>query len=330
MSNEIRLPKPLFQDPVFGAPTDPVIVRNEEEEMWYLFFTQRRATDIYVGASWVHGTKIGVAVSRDGAKWLYRGALEGLDFEPGMNTFWAPEIVRIDGIYHMFVSYVQGVPVDWEYPRKILHYTSADLWHWDFRGPVDLESERVIDACLYEVRPNRWKMWFKDENNHSYTTAAESSDLEQWTVLGPEITDCAQEGPNVFEFGGKKWLISDYWSGLAVYSSEDFIHWERRADILGDHGEVESDYGMGHHADVLVRGDRAYIVYFCTPMIDKVFAEKLSALDKNDPAYDRKRRELFESVPGSILNRANVQIAELHIDGDDLILDRNAAVYWEA
>ena len=60
MSNEIRLPKPLFQDPVFGAPTDPVIVRNEEEEMLYLFFTQRRATDIYVGASWVHGTKIGV------------------------------------------------------------------------------------------------------------------------------------------------------------------------------------------------------------------------------------------------------------------------------
>ena len=98
MSNEIRLPKPLFQDPVFGAPTDPVIVRNEEEEMWYLFFTQRRATDIYVGASWVHGTKIGVAVRRDGAKWLYRGALEGLDFEPGMNTFWAPEIGQYEAI----------------------------------------------------------------------------------------------------------------------------------------------------------------------------------------------------------------------------------------
>ena len=88
-----------------------------------LFYTQRRANDPAVGVSWVHGTKIGVAESRDGAKWLYRGALD-LEFERGHNTFWAPEILWAQGAYHMYVSYITGIPTDWEYPRRMLHYVS--------------------------------------------------------------------------------------------------------------------------------------------------------------------------------------------------------------
>ena len=135
--------------------------------MWYLFYTQRRAGAASIGVSWVHGTKIGVAVSRDGGKWLYRGTLEGLEIERGHNTFWAPEIIRAEGIYHMYVSYITGIPTDWDYPRQMLHYTSQNLWDWTFAGRVDLGSERVIDACVYEVGPRQYKLWYKDEDNGS-------------------------------------------------------------------------------------------------------------------------------------------------------------------
>ena len=106
---EILLPAPLFRDPVYDCPTDPTVIWNEEEKMWYLFYTQRRAGAASIGVSWVHGTKIGVAVSRDGGKWLYRGTLEGLEIERGHNTFWAPEIIRAEGIYHMYVSYITQI-----------------------------------------------------------------------------------------------------------------------------------------------------------------------------------------------------------------------------
>ncbi|MDD4369011.1 MAG: glycosyl hydrolase, partial [Oscillospiraceae bacterium] len=161
------LPKPLYQDPIYGSPTDPMLLWYPREQLWYLFYTQRRATDQYVGVSWVHGTRIGVATSLDGHKWLYRGTLPDLDIEPGCNTFWAPEIIPTADCFHMFVSYVQGVPTDWDYARQILHYTSNDLWHWTFQAAVDLQSDRVIDACIYQVKPDLYKMWYKDEARDS-------------------------------------------------------------------------------------------------------------------------------------------------------------------
>ena len=100
-TKQITLPSPLFRDPIHDCPTDPTVIWSEEETQWYLFYTQRRADAPAIGVSWVHGTKIGVASSADGNKWLYRGTLEGLDIERGHNTFWAPEIIRAEGAYHM-------------------------------------------------------------------------------------------------------------------------------------------------------------------------------------------------------------------------------------
>ena len=310
---EIMLPAPFFRDPIYDSPTDPTVIWNEEEKKWYLFYTQRRAGDESEGVSWVHGTKIGIAESPDGAKWLYRGTLEGLDFERGHNTFWAPEIIRAGGMYHMYVSYITGIPTDWNYPRKMLHYTSDNLWDWHFEGRIDLGSERVIDACVYEISPGEYKMWFKDEDNNSFTTAAVSSDLYKWKVLGPEITDCSQEGPNVFELGGKIWMISDYWHGLAVYRSEDFAHWTRCGDILNKSGVRPLDQGLGHHADIVVRDDRAFIFYFCHPFAGE---------PGTGTAEEAKKRSKADR------SRAMIQAAELTVKNGELVCDRDAEVSW--
>lgn len=305
----VRLPAPLFRDPIYDCPTDPSVIWCPEEALWYLFYTQRRASGPEIGVSWVHGTKIGVATSRDGARWLYRGTLEGLEIERGHNTFWAPEIIRESGRYHMYVSYITGIPADWEEPRKILYYTSENLWDWKFENEIDLHSSRVIDACVCRIGENVWKMWYKDEEHGSMTCAAVSSDLKHWTVTGEEIHDCAQEGPNVFCLNGKKWMISDYWNGLAVYRSEDFAGWERCPDILREPGKRPMDCGYGHHADVVTVDNRAYIFYFCHP-----FWKESEGGEPDGRSWEK--------------NRAVVQAAELVERDGCLECDRNAEVWF--
>ena len=256
------IPAPLFQDPIFGGPTDPAVIWNREENCWWMLYTQRRPNNANIGVSYVHGTKIGIASSADGARWLYRGTLENLDFEPGHNTFWAPEVIEANGKYHMYVSYIKGVPQDWHWPSRILHYTADSLWNWTYESTLQLSSDRLIDACVYQIEPKLWKMWYKDEKHQSHSYAAVSSDLYHWTPVGPEITDCAHEGPNVFELGGKRWMITDCWDGLGVYETKDFTHWSRQeGNLLREPGTREGDATIGDHADVLVRGDRgAYLL----------------------------------------------------------------------
>lgn len=311
---KVTLPAPLFRDPIYDCPTDPVVIWNRKEEQWYLFYTQRRATDVPIGVSWVHGTAIGVAVSKDGAKWLYRGTLEGLDIERGHNTFWAPEIIEANGKYHMYVSYITGIPNDWDYPRWMLHYTSDNLWDWNYESRLDLQSQRVIDACVYEIAPGTYKMWYKDEAKESRTYAAVSHDLYNWEVVGEEISDCAQEGPNVFELDGKIWMISDFWKGLAVYTSEDYTHWTRCENLLKESGQRPMDTGFAHHADVVVKDGKAYIFYFCHPYA----GENPEDLTEEEKAKltDRDR------------NKAVVQVAELKVKDKKLVCDRNVKVEW--
>ncbi len=296
------IPSPLFEDPVYGAPTDPTIIWNREEKKWWLLYTQRRVTFQPVGFSDVHGSAIGVASSEDGKRWLYRGTLPGLEIEPGHNTFWAPEVLYAEGKYHMFVSYITGIPTDWDYPRHILHYTADNLWHWKYEGVVPLSSERVIDACVFRLPDGQYKMWYKDEDHESHSYAAVSPDLYHWTVVGDEVSYNHHEGPNVFSFGGKNWMITDEWDGLGVYETEDFRHFRRNGVILKEPGNRPQDARLGHHADVLVSGGRAYIFYFCHP----------GDGPENTGAAASQGRE-----------RAVVQAAELQVIDGKLVCDRD-------
>lgn len=265
MNQGVAVQAPLFRDPIYDGATDPVIIWNQEEECWWMLYTQRRSTELSIGVSHIHGTKIGVASSKDGGNWLYRGTLLGLEFEHGHNTFWAPEVIFANGKYHMYVSYVRGIPSNWNYERHIVHYTATDLWEWQFESILELSSNRVIDACVYQIEEGGYKMWYKDEGHGSHTYSAYSDDLYHWEVLGEEISDVPHEGPNVFELGGRKWMITDYWNGLAVYHSEDFTHWVRSEDLLGEGGSRTDDGVMANHADVVVVNDEAYIFYFVHP-----------------------------------------------------------------
>src|SRR5438067_13713721 len=65
-------PKPLFDDPVYHGAADPTIIYNKQKKEWWMFYTNRRASfNDTTGVKWVHGTRIGIAASKDGANWHY-------------------------------------------------------------------------------------------------------------------------------------------------------------------------------------------------------------------------------------------------------------------
>lgn len=304
-----QAPAPLFRDPIYDGAADPTVIWNHQEQSWWLLYTRRRANVDCQGVAWCHGTDIGIASSSDqGHSWRYRGILNGLEFEHGRNTFWAPEVLWNDGRYHMYVSYVPGVPHDWSGTRSIVHMTSPNLWDWQFESILPLTSNRVIDAAVMKLSDSHWRMWYKDEVNKSHTYAADSNDLYNWAIKGSVISDCPHEGANVFFWQGRYYMITDFWNGLGVYHSKDAETWERQeSNILDTPGQRTDDGVNGGHADIEVQGDRAFIFYFTHPDWDKT---RTYSLNENYP-YDMKRSSL--------------QVAELELRNGIVTCDRNKA-----
>lgn len=264
------IPSPLYRDPIYNGAADPMVIRKAADGKYYMFYTQRRANQQVVGVSFAYGTAIGVAESDNGRDWHYRGALE-LDFEFGHNTFWAPEIVYDEEgrLYHMYVTYIQGIYTRWEGVATLEHYTSADLFHWEHIGSLSFGSSRIIDPAIYRLPDGTWRMWYKDERQNSCTCYADSRDLFNWEYRGVAADDCCQEGPNVFALGGYYWMIADVWDGLAVYRSEDLTVFARQEEnILRGSGARDTDRSNGSHADVFAVDGKAYIVYFTYPCPD--------------------------------------------------------------
>jgi hypothetical protein len=264
---------PIFRDPVWDGASDPAVIRREGTDEWWMFYTQRRALLEAAGVAWVHGSRIGVAVSNDGgASWRYRGVVEGLDAPGDVTpaTHWAPEVVRFGGVYHLYLTWIAGAPSEWAgHERSIVHFVSDDLVEWRRVGVLDLGSRLVIDAAVARCADGRLRLWFKDEGEESTTWSAVSDDGYGWRREGLVVGGRPHEGANVFELGGHYWLIVDEWRGQGVYRSPDGIDWRRqRTDdglILRSPGLHPEDREVGRHADVVVRGDDAVIFYFTHP-----------------------------------------------------------------
>jgi hypothetical protein len=182
-------------------------------------------------------------------------------------------VVFAEGQYHMFLSYITGVPTHWKVPRTITHFTSPDLETWTRVGPLTLSSSNCIDACVFSSPDGQWRMWYKDEGQGSSTWSATSPDMMNWTLEGlvlPGSPDAPpHEGPNVFALGGHYWLIVDEWRGQAVYRSDDTLRWTRQGLIADRPGADPMDQRFARHADVVVNGDHAAMYYFTHPEWDE-------------------------------------------------------------
>lgn len=302
------VPKPLFRDPILDGAADPTVIWNRGEKSWWIFYTNRRAwSPLADDVAWVHGTDIGIASSSDGGEsWVYRGIAQGLPIEPGRHTYWAPEVIDDGEQYHMYVSFIEGVPTRWaDTPRVIRHYSSDDLLTWRFESTLALSSDRVIDACVFPLPEGGYRMWFKDEAAGNHTYAADSPDLFHWTPTGPTIELSAHEGPNVFALGGYYWMLIDEWAGLRVLRSDDLVAWEPQDRILDSSGTGVDDAGNGLHADVVVAGEDAFVFYFTHP-------ERTSDDSTWNTSY-RARRSSIQVARASVVN------GRLRCDRDEVL-----------
>jgi hypothetical protein len=295
--------KPLFRDPVFDGAADPVLCWNRTERKWFMFYTNRRANAPNTpGVSWVHGTRIGIAESSDGgATWKYRGTADiqygGKDY-----THWAPEVVEHNGTYHMFLSIVPGIFTNWNAPRDIIHLTSADLLKWKYESTLKLASDRVIDACVLRLPDGAWRLWYNNERDRKSIYYADSRDLFTWEDRGKAIGDQPGEGPNVFRWNGRYWMVVDVWDGLGVYGSEDCQKWTRQAgNLLQGPGQGPDDKAKGGHPDVVVSGDRAFLFYFTHP--------GRQTPGSKDDTYERRR--------------SSIQVVELEYKNGEITCDRD-------
>ena len=97
-------PKPLYDDPVYHGAADPVIIYNKQRKAWWMLYTNRRAAIDDTTVQWVHGTKIGIAESKDGREWKYKDTAN-INYRPDEGyTHWAPDVIEHNGIYHMYLT----------------------------------------------------------------------------------------------------------------------------------------------------------------------------------------------------------------------------------
>lgn len=273
-----------------------------------MFYTNRRANvPGLTTVTWVHGTPIGIAESKDGANWTYRGTVnfpKDIPDTAGTPTFWAPALVYDKGVYHMYVVVVPGIFTDWEHPRTIVHVTSPDLKAWKYEGTLPLVTNKVIDPCVLHLPDGTWRMWYNNERTGKTTYYADSPDLYHWTDKGSaHLPKDRGEAPLAFHWQGYYWLLIDLLgnSGLGAYRSDDALTWDRQpASLLDQPGTGRDDQNGGHHPEVIVSGDRAFLYYFVHPGV---------------AADDPSKRDT---------KRSSMQVVELkYVDGW-LTCDRNA------
>ena len=259
------VPKPLFDDPVYHGAADPVIIYNKKAKKWWMLYTNRRASINDSTVQWVHGTRIGIAESKDGKKWKYIDTAN-INYRPDAGyTFWAPDVTEHKGIYHLYLTYVPGTFKDWNHPRVIIHCTSKDLMNWNYESTLKLVNEKVIDASVYKIKDSLWRMWYNNEKDGKSIWYADSKDLYHWEDKGKAIATKG-EGPKVFYWQQKYFMIVDAWKGMEVFSSDDLLNWKKQSNrILENPGKGKDDQAIGGHCDVAVNDGRAFVFYFTHP-----------------------------------------------------------------
>jgi len=277
-------PAPLFRCPVYDGATDPTVMYHKERKEWWILYTQRRANQSlppYV--SQVYGCAIGISASKDNGKsWYYVGTANLPQPDQGHNTFWAPHVFEANREYYMIVTYIPGIYSYWGGDCRLIQYKSRDMVNW--------------------------KMWYKSPDSKTCTSL--SKNLKTWeSTTECEISGVEHEGPVIFHWKDKYWMIIDECSlsyvGLHCYESIDLATWKRNSTILNTPGKREDDNDQGRHCDVRVVGDRAFIFYFTHP--GRVYDAKGIEIEENTWQY----------------HRASIQVAELELKDGRIFCDRD-------
>ncbi len=153
--------------------------------------------------------------------------------------FWAPHVIRHEGLYYMFVC----VGNSQGHQYKIHLLTSKDLWHWD-RSPANPLLTDGFDGRDPNVLRSgkEWILYYtatsKPEGGNHIVACVTSQDLLHWggrrvvfthprrgTFGGPT------ESPFVVRRGASFYLFACDGGTINVYLSKDPFHWEDKDQV---------------------------------------------------------------------------------------------------
>jgi sucrose-6-phosphate hydrolase SacC (GH32 family) len=252
------------------------------------------------------GTKIAMAKSSDqGRTWSYVGTAQGVTRGLKEETFWAPHVFEDNGTYHMFVTYIPKALKTAKGQPEISHFTSRDLITWEYSDTADVKSDDIIDPAVVKLRDGRWLMVFRDCSKENRTAKVVSTDLKNWTRLDNLTGDDHHEAPVVLFWKNKFWLFIDVWKGIAVWESDDGIHYTENSLILDKAGKGADDGYWGSHPGVALAGDRAFVFYH-------VHAGRRIGVDPN--TLDQN---------GIEFKRTSLQVAELELKDGKILCNRD-------
>lgn len=308
-------PKPLFADPHYHGSCDPEIVWNDQAGEYFIYYTARRSereTGTYVG------TPIGVISSPDLVHWTFRGycSFDGAPGQPDMPvTYWAPGVIVSGDTLHMLVTYKDNAQPPWGGKGVIRHYTAplaAPIAGWKLEGVPDFQQPDPIDATLIQIG-DEYRAYHRTGGNGGIQWAV-SQDLKTWDKRGKCPGDINakdrgfgyQEAPYIFKFGDAYWMLTDPHDGLAVFRSDDAVTWTQKPRILKEPGTGPQDGTRARHPSVIVHDGRAFIFYHTEP-------------NRPYPTPPAEKRTIHQK-------KSFLQIAELKIEGDRLVCDRDATL----
>lgn len=307
-------PKPAFRDPVYDGAADPIVIWNPILEKWWMFYTNRRATETHLpGVSWVFKTPIGIAESEDGANWNYVGNANFPNLPPEAGgdsaTLWAPDIVYgDDGLWHMFMSTQAGIAERWgKVPGYIDHFTSNNLRDWIYIERFDLPVGSY-DADAIKMKDGTWRLYYKDPSNGASTFYyLETKDFAQWSSPH-KVLSIQGEGPTVFFWKDYYWMILCDGRGMTTLRSTDANTWEKQpGGPLMPHGTGRGldDRTTARHGEIVISNERAYLYYFTHP-------------GRIDEGY---KKDGFDQ------RRSSIQVVELQLKDNWIEADRNKATF---
>lgn len=311
-----KIHTPVFADPNYTGSCDPEIVWNPVAKEWLFFYTGRRPS---LGIAATCGNPIGVARSKDFFNWSFNGycMFDGIGGKPDSEqTFWAPGII-IDGkTAHMFVTFKPDATPPWGTGGSIAHYitTTDNMTNGWKKVDVVINEDNCLDANVLKLKNGVFRMYYVGgvNNGKKRIKYAESSDLNQWNVVGEVLGDVNnksvhgysyQEAVYVFQWNKKFYMITDPHDGLSVYNSIDGISWKYEGQIMGNNSSKRNlDWTKARHPSVIIKNNKAYIFYHVEPFRpDKA---------KGD-ALEKHQRYAF------------IQMAELTINNGKLFCIRN-------
>lgn len=102
-------------------------------------------------------------------------------------------------------------------------------------------------------------------------------------------------------------MLVDNWAGMGLYYSDDLLNWTKQPErILEQSGTGADDGTMGGHAQVVVSGDRAFVIYFLHP---------------------GRTKDLSASADPVVARRSVIQVAELEYSNGNITCNRDKPVY---